>query len=139
MMLKFASAQPLGQHLWESRVILLFAASRQQAACEQQLSILTKEKEEVTARALVIYTILPEGGQKPDGSPLSPARSQALHSIYGITPGAGFTFILVGKDGTEKLRKKEPVAAPELFSLIDSMPMRQAEMRRERRKTDKKN
>lgn len=40
-----------------------------------------------------------------------------------------FTLILMGKDGTEKLRSAKPVPAKELFDLIDAMPMRQAEMR----------
>ena len=40
-----------------------------------------------------------------------------------------FTFILLGKDGTEKLRRLGKVVSPqELFQLIDSMPMRKAEM-----------
>ena len=40
-----------------------------------------------------------------------------------------FTFILVGKDGSVKLRRVgEVVSSQELFQLIDSMPMRKAEM-----------
>ena len=37
--------------------------------------------------------------------------------------------ILVGKDGTEKLRAHHVVSAQALFALIDAMPMRQREMR----------
>ncbi len=139
MMLKFAAAQVLEPHLWNDRVILLFTSSRQQDALQQQLSILTEEAEEVTARDLVIYTILPDEGEMPGGRSLSPEKARSLYHTYGITPGTGFIFMLIGKDGTEKMRKKEPVSARELFSLIDSMPMRKAEMRREREKTDKKN
>ena len=35
----------------------------------------------------------------------------------------------VGKDGTEKERWSEPAPMDEVFRLIDSMPMRQREMR----------
>ncbi|SDG31801.1 protein of unknown function [Dyadobacter soli] len=41
-----------------------------------------------------------------------------------------FTFILVGRDGGEKLRSSEVVSAEKLFGLIDAMPMRKDEMRR---------
>jgi len=41
-----------------------------------------------------------------------------------------FAVIPVGKDGTVKLRKDRPVAPKDIFRLIDSMPMRQREMKR---------
>lgn len=45
-----------------------------------------------------------------------------------------FTLILIGKDGSEKLRSDKPVPTQELFKLIDSMPMRQVEMRNRSKK-----
>ncbi|MEM7498993.1 MAG: DUF4174 domain-containing protein [Pseudomonadota bacterium] len=41
----------------------------------------------------------------------------------------GFTVILVGKDGGEKLREGRVVEVEELNTLIDRMPMRRREMR----------
>lgn len=41
----------------------------------------------------------------------------------------GFTVILVGKDGGEKLRRTRVVDPGELGALIDTMPMRRNEMR----------
>jgi hypothetical protein len=38
-----------------------------------------------------------------------------------------FTVVLIGKDGGEKLRRSDEVDLGEIFSLIDSMPMRQRE------------
>jgi hypothetical protein len=32
--------------------------------------------------------------------------------------------VLVGKDGTAKLRASEPVSDGELFAIVDSMPVR---------------
>lgn len=40
-----------------------------------------------------------------------------------------FTFILVGKDGGEKLRAMEVVTNEKLFGTIDKMPMRQSEIK----------
>ena len=138
-MIKFVTAQNMESHLWQDRVILLFTASRQQANFQKQLLILTENPEEVTDRNLAVYTILPDGGQQPDGNALPATQAQAFYSTYGITPGIGFTFVLIGKDGTEKIRKDQPVSAGELFSLIDSMPMRKAEMKKAGRREKKKN
>ena len=40
-----------------------------------------------------------------------------------------FTLVLVGKDGGVKLRRDGHVKMADIFDLIDSMPMRQNEMR----------
>jgi monofunctional biosynthetic peptidoglycan transglycosylase len=56
----------------------------------------------------------------------SPGRS-ALRSKLRLEKGV-FTVLLVGKDGSEKLRRQKPVPMAEVFELIDSMPMRKQEM-----------
>ncbi len=40
-----------------------------------------------------------------------------------------FKFILIGKDGNEKLNTNKLVSLNELYNIIDAMPMRQSEMR----------
>ncbi len=59
----------------------------------------------------------------------SSAAAVALRHRLGAD--AGFTALLIGKDGGEKLRSDTPVGKADLFPLIDSMPMRQQEMRKE--------
>jgi hypothetical protein len=44
-------------------------------------------------------------------------------------PSSAFSLILVGKDGGIKLKRSDQVDLREVFELIDSMPMRQNEMR----------
>ena len=39
-------------------------------------------------------------------------------------------FLLIGKDGTIKLQSNQPFKPSTIFELIDSMPMRQQEMRK---------
>ncbi|TLU99525.1 DUF4174 domain-containing protein [Dyadobacter luticola] len=51
---------------------------------------------------------------------------------WDIDSTASFTFILVGRDGSEKLRSSEVVSAEKLFGLIDAMPMRKNEIKRSR-------
>ena len=40
------------------------------------------------------------------------------------------TVLLIGRDGGEKFRIHSPVTTKELFDIIDSMPMRQLEMKK---------
>ncbi|MGI4022212.1 MAG: DUF4174 domain-containing protein [Janthinobacterium lividum] len=40
-----------------------------------------------------------------------------------------FTFILIGKDGGEKLRANETVSLEKLYRTVDDMPMRKGEMK----------
>ena len=40
-----------------------------------------------------------------------------------------FQVILIGKDGTEKIRSDEAISSDYLFEAIDAMPMRRLEMK----------
>lgn len=53
---------------------------------------------------------------------------------WNIDTASRFTFILVGRDGGEKLRSSDVVSAEKLFGLIDAMPMRKNEVERSRSK-----
>lgn len=47
---------------------------------------------------------------------------------WQVNSSEAFTFILIGRDGGEKLRSGELVKKDKLFGLIDAMPMRMREM-----------
>ena len=55
-------------------------------------------------------------------------KKQDEHEPFNLEEDK-FTVLLIGKDGTEKGRWHEPVSVEELFTLIDTMPMRQREMK----------
>lgn len=57
--------------------------------------------------------------------------NENLLKKYGASQ-KGFTFILFGKDGGQKLRSHEPLSSEKLYRTIDAMPMRQAEMKRQK-------
>ncbi len=50
---------------------------------------------------------------------------------WRIDTNEPFTFLLVGKDGTEKLRSHQLVTNEKLFAIIDAMPMRKREMKKQ--------
>ncbi|WP_084600040.1 DUF4174 domain-containing protein [Dyadobacter beijingensis] len=52
---------------------------------------------------------------------------------WDVDRANSFTFILVGRDGGEKLRSAEVVSAEKLFGLIDAMPMRKNELKEKAR------
>ncbi len=73
-------------------------------------------------------------------SPDLKERDIQVHEIVGLkgneslfkkykASAQGFTFILFGKDGGEKMRSHEPVSLEKLYRTIDAMPMRQEEMK----------
>jgi hypothetical protein len=58
---------------------------------------------------------------------------KSLLKKYNITK-PHFTFILIGKDGGIRLRSAKVIPKEQLFALIDTMPMRQDEIKRQRSK-----
>ena len=103
---------------WEKRVVLIFASDGFDENLIAQQEILKNDKEGYAERDLVVLTYL-----------LADKDGQALRQKYNIQKNQ-FTFLLIGKDGGQKLIKNEVVKSKDLFDLIDSMPMRQSEMRR---------
>ena len=61
---------------------------------------------------------------------IAPEAAQRERPELGVDSQAAFEVLLVGKDGEVKLRRGKPVAVSEITALIDTMPMRQNEMRR---------
>lgn len=59
------------------------------------------------------------------------ADTPKFRKAFQIT--APFALILIGKDGSEKARWLTPIDPQSIIDLIDSMPMRQSEMRRQRK------
>jgi hypothetical protein len=59
---------------------------------------------------------------------MDPRTAASLRKHFDI-PTKTFMLILLGKDGGIKLKRNDRVKLEEIFSLIDSMPMRKDEMR----------
>lgn len=90
------------------------------------------QQTEVADRDLVIFEILESGPSSMNTNNLEPPTAQSLRKKFDVPPGE-FTVILVGKDGGIKLNRQVQTQLADIFSLIDSMPMRQEEMRRKTR------
>jgi hypothetical protein len=116
-----ASSQPaaidLSTHQWKDRVIVIFAPAAADANAVQQRASLEADPQAIAGRDLVVIEVI---GDLPNAT--------ALRRQYGV-PVDQFAVLLIGKDGGEKLRAAAPVEPSEIFRLIDSMPMRQREIR----------
>ena len=124
-------SQTLEQHQWQDRVILLFANTNSDSFYIHQKEVLMKEKAGLIERNLVIYEIFSQGGIQPGGDLINEKNAENWRTYFSVQPRS-FTFLLIGKDGGEKLRSETIVPVSSLFGLIDGMPMRRAEMRRKK-------
>lgn len=82
----------------------------------QQHAALKHDAAALSERDVVVQDITPESARRE-------------RSELGVDSQAAFEVLLIGKDGQVKLRRAKPVAVSELTALIDTMPMRQREMR----------
>jgi hypothetical protein len=100
------------QHFqWKKRILLLFAPAAGDGRLKEQTDLIEANRPGFEERDLITFII-------PEQSP--------LRAHFHVDSKA-FTVILLGKDGTEKLRQQSVLDTEKLFRLIDSMPMRRAE------------
>jgi len=123
----------LHEYQWKNRILLVFAQSEGDTTFQTFKKQLLEEMEGIADRDLLIFEIFEIGRSSSDGSLLDAGTVENLRKYLSIKPGS-FAIILIGKDGNEKFRSTLMVKLVELFSLIDSMPMRQREMREKSRK-----
>jgi hypothetical protein len=119
------------------RPLLIFAASYDRNV-QQQLQLLAKRGQDLQSRQILVVPFLlhEEKNGRPwngvlsdrDMIELAPVESASARRRFRIGQD-DFTVILLGKDGGEKLRSDTPVTMETLTKLIDSMPMRQKEVR----------
>lgn len=137
MMTLSASAGPLSAYRWEARPVLVFAPSLGEAQLTRQVDLFRQSSDMIDERDMVILLVAGDTGDPfvrfgPQGLKLLPPSSRPLNRTLRETysvPIEAFTVILVGKDGGEKKRWSKVVDPRAIFSAIDSMPMRQREMR----------
>ncbi|TXC71645.1 DUF4174 domain-containing protein [Sphingomonas ginsenosidivorax] len=122
LLLAAALAQAtIAQMKWERRILLIVAQTATDPQLAEQRRILAAWRKESDARDLTIVEIV---GDRVSGAADS---ATAVRRKYRLP--AGFTAILIGKDGGEKLRSPRPFPAAALAETIDAMPMRRAGQR----------
>ncbi len=130
-------AQDLSVHQWENRVLLILSESSsdipinsgsQHSLFQAQLDTLQQYSSGLRERKLLIYQVMPSKFRSADKGWQS---SSMLYQKYKQT-NAPFEVVLIGLDGSVKLRQTKILSSAELFAVIDGMPMRRAELQRQK-------
>ncbi|MEO1170855.1 MAG: CIA30 family protein [Myxococcota bacterium] len=115
----YSQTVSLDDYRWEKRVLVVNGAGHEDERVRQQLERVDAAAFQSAERDLEIITLL--------GSRQNPQWVSTLRKSLNVN-GDEFTVLLVGKDGSVKLRRSEVTALGEIHALIDTMPMRQREM-----------
>lgn len=116
------------RYLWQNRVIVILSPGIDNKDRTQQLETLTTNQSGLKERDIVIWDIVHYERISVDGEHKPQLWTPPFYDQFKVDK-KDFTFILIGKDGEEKLRKNNTVSAEELFAIIDAMPMRKREMK----------
>ncbi len=118
----------LKPYQWEKRIVLVFANSNHDVEFQKQWAVFEENHKGMRERDLLVVGITASEVHSQISAVAASNSTDAFRKFYEIGKAEEVTVILLGKDGTEKLRENKLVLADQLFSLIDSMPMRQQEM-----------
>ena len=113
---------------WQNRPLFIFAPSTDTDSYREQESRLKGREEGLEDRDMLVFRVVSEGQSRMDDRELTEADETYLRERFDVGPDE-FAVILVGKDGTEKMRRGAPVEVDEVFDRIDAMPMRRREMK----------
>lgn len=117
--------KPITSYRDNHRVLLVFAPTAKDPAYIEQGRLWQSEKAGFEERQLVVVPVLADAARAGGDTPA------ALQKKYGV--GAGdFAVVLLGKDGHDAYRSAKPVKGASLYEVIDVMPMRKEEMKRQR-------
>lgn len=118
-------SDPLEQRLAgmvrKSRVVMVYCPKTSDAEFKLQKKWLSEVGKDILERDLCVIDCVE--------SALSTEDANHLKARFNYSPNH-FCFWLIGKDGEVKLISNKPVKPEHLFGLIDSMPMRREEMKK---------
>ena len=118
----------LTQFQWKNRLLFIFAEDDSHPLYKDLQSQIVAQQAEVNDRDLIVFELPAQGPARMNTRFLNQKEADSIRDHFAV-PGNAFSLILVGKDGGIKLKRSDQVDLREVFGLIDSMPMRQREMR----------
>jgi hypothetical protein len=118
----------LREYRWKNRLLLVFSPTASDPVYASFAEDVSSRSNDVKDRDLVVFKVFEKGTSRLEGQPLSQEDARNLRRRFRVKAGR-FTVILIGKDGGVKMVREDQAELQEVFDLIDSMPMRQWEMR----------
>jgi hypothetical protein len=122
------NAQDLSKHQWKERVLLILTDAVDTPEFQNQIKVLKKNIIDLKVRKLIIYQITPNHYKAGISEEIKWNKKKDLYQELK-TDNQSFEIILIGLDGGEKLRQSNILTTDKLFSIIDGMPMRRAEIK----------
>jgi len=122
-----AGERLLDSYRWKYRILLICAGSSHDKRTAALDAALESRRKGLQDRDLVIVRAYEDGTGSANGSLLAPDDVRKMRQDFSIGTGECLV-LLIGKDGTEKLREGCTFDLEDIFSVIDAMPMRQREM-----------
>jgi hypothetical protein len=110
-----------------NRVLVLFAPKADHPRFMEQADLIGGRHSGFMERDLVRIDVVGDTAAA-DGVTLADGTARPIRRELNA-PDDQFLVVLIGKDGTQKIRRTEPLGVDELYATIDAMPMRQREMR----------
>jgi hypothetical protein len=99
---------------WKNRILLVFAPNAADERLTRQTKLIQESAAGFEDRDFRVFLV--SGTEQSESD---------LRSRFHISRDA-YTVVLIGKDGTEKMRQDSVLQPQKLFRLVDSMPMRRA-------------
>ena len=121
-----AMAAELSDFRWERRPLLLFAPAESDSRLVETMRRIEASRCDFVDRDMVLGRIVTEGTSTLDGHVVDTDQARRLMSEFGIGTD-GFSAVLIGKDGGEKLRVTDVPDLQAIYAVIDGMSMRARE------------
>ena len=124
-----STAQEISSHKWKNRVLIVLANDLENPILKKQVEELKKHTAGLIERKLIVYISTPQKFKQG----LDSENWEISNEIYSEFKDlkSGFEIILVGLDGGIKSRNENFTPAQNIFALIDGMPMRRQEIRKQ--------
>lgn len=127
------NSQDLKNHLWKNRVLIIKTSNPKSSAYQKQVAEFQEAYKDLKERKLVVYHIIDNRYQLFNYEKQKATQKGIISKTTRrlLNENDEFEVILIGLDGGTKLRQNEFLSKEELNRIIDSMPMRINELRRE--------
>ncbi len=140
LMLLNLNGQDMEKYKWQNRILIIKTSNKEDPKYLEQIKEYNNSNVALKERKLLLFEIVGDSYRMTDYQKLTDeSQWQSLsdldESIFDEL--AEFEVVLIGLDGGVKLKETEVLKKEDLFSIIDSMPMRLREIRQKKSENHK--
>ncbi|OBX26504.1 uncharacterized protein DUF4174 [Gelidibacter algens] len=122
-------AQNMSSHQWKERILIVLTTDSSSDAFKKQVQLFENNRPGLEERKLQIYLASPDAYKNFNANDDRWNTGGSLYKKY-ISKDSGFELVLIGLDGSIKLRTYSLTPMEDIFVTIDGMPMRRSEIKR---------